>query len=441
MIPFELVGHRLEYISDYLGQESVEFLAINNHDCTHIVCYPQVGRPDEQFSNLKALTVYVSEDEPAIGGLCRLLMIRDLEFVHVEEWDDRERIDIARMILPHLGKQKNLKALTLDTNGSDSPPVGEERESLWPKLKSLYIRRANEDWFVQLPKFKELELLTLLPHRNISIFSSSILAEAVAKCKTLRSIYIPTLHLGSVNDVDHNIHVLLDIARGCPLLQKLSVADFGDTEVKEPFLLDLLKALPRLEFLKLGLVFRVYGTDLQDIAHHCPRLTFFELSGAKLYISLTQMTRTLPFRHLEIMRFENIFFKRPLHIGRGAKFQTLVTEWSRIFPKLQMMPCVNEWEMAPAMRERLDRGGNAWGSSEEEPLFPDTDDEEADIEWRWVKSKLWEALNYGDYDERTVEKRQYLWDIDLQIETIGWPVIPSAAFINPNLYSTSAHLF
>ncbi|KAE8141647.1 hypothetical protein BDV38DRAFT_237273 [Aspergillus pseudotamarii] len=55
MIPFELVGHHLEYISDYLGQESVEFLAINNHDCTHIVCYPKVGRPD--VSPVRFMTV------------------------------------------------------------------------------------------------------------------------------------------------------------------------------------------------------------------------------------------------------------------------------------------------------------------------------------------------------------------------------------------------
>ncbi|KAE8369268.1 hypothetical protein BDV27DRAFT_153148 [Aspergillus caelatus] len=339
MIPFELVHHNVEYICDYLGQESIGFLAINNHDCTHIVCYKQVGGPN-------------------IGG-------------------------------------------------------------------------------VQFPRFKELQIIKLLPHPDRSIFSSRILVEAVAKCKNLRAIDIPALLLGNIHGNYPNIHFLLDIARGCPLLQKLSVGYTGVSEVNEPLLLDILKALPRLEFLKLGSAFRMYGTELQDLAQHCPRLTFLELPSANLYISLAQLTQTLPFHHLEIIRFENIFLKNPRHIRRGTKFQTLVTEWSRIFPKLRTVPFVSESDAPPALREILEQEGPSV-SSHEEPPSPDSDEEDLFYsDWHRAMLQFCEALNYRDYDDGVVAKLQYMWETNMEIETFGWPVLSSGVIIHPFWHSTS----
>ena len=104
----------------------------------------------------------------------------------------------------------------------------------------------------------------------------------------------------------------MDIVRGCPLLQRLSlprVAGYFTRKMKEPLLFDLLSALPRLEVLELGMDFWLYGTELQDLAHHCRRLTFLDLNDAKLYVSLTQMSGTHPFRRLEFVRFKQILFK------------------------------------------------------------------------------------------------------------------------------------
>jgi hypothetical protein len=32
-----------------------------------------------------------------------------------------------------------------------------------------------------------------------------------------------------------------------------------------------------------------------------------------------------------------------------------------------------------------------------------------------------------------------MWQTDLEIKTIGWPLMPLEAFADPHLYSTTAH--
>ncbi|KAE8320784.1 hypothetical protein BDV39DRAFT_211329 [Aspergillus sergii] len=340
--------------------------------------------------------------------------------------------------MPSLQEQQNLRALALVTEGCGNPPAGPEGASLWPKLKALYLRRPSEDWFVRFPKFRELQILTLLPDYEYTMFSGRALAQAVAKCTNLRAITIPSLRIGSFNNANQNLQFVRDIARGCPLLQKLSVAEVGNREVKEPLLLDLLGSLPRLEFLKLGLVCRIYGTELQVLAHYCPRLTFFDMSDAKLYLSLAQMTRTFPFRHLEVLRLERIFLEKPRQALRGTNFHTLVIEWNRIFPKLRRKPFEINWGPPPATRERTEREGT-FASSDEEPSFPDTDDEDSYFDWDSSMLKVWRALNYEEYDESTVEQFQYMWETNLEIQTVGWPVVSTDAFIRPRWCSMSAN--
>ncbi|KAB8207772.1 hypothetical protein BDV34DRAFT_65506 [Aspergillus parasiticus] len=438
MIPFEMAHHGLELFSDHLGQETVEVVAINCTDLTRIICYPELGSPAGDFPNLKALTVYISEDDPELGGLSRLLRTRDLQFIHLEKWIGPHTMRhnyrvLSGKLLPYIRAHQNLRALVLDLAGCGNPlpEEGEEEELLWPRLKALYLHCADDQWLLQLFKFKELQIFKLLGRRFASSFDNSrFRTAAVAKCKHLRVVEIPILSLFDHNDNNHGMNFLMDIVRGCPLLQRLSlpwVTGYFTRKMKEPLLFDLLSVLPRLEVLELGMDFWVYGTELQDLAHHCPRLTFLDLNGAKLYVSLAQMSGTLPFRQLEFVRFKQILFKKPGYLMQEANFQTLATEWSRIFPKLRTTPCLAEFELDNDPSDGSEEDG-ASVRGDEKPSFPDADDDGTNSDWQSVRSKLWEALSYVEADEYASEKFQHMWQTNFEIETIGWPVLSSEAF-------------
>jgi hypothetical protein len=88
-----------------------------------------------------------------------------------------------------------------------------------------------------------------------------------------------------------NAEAPLDIARGCPLLQKFSVRNLGfrgELELAEKLCIGLLRALPRLEHFELDLRFRMDGASLQDLARHCSQLTVLALPRARLCLSLSR---------------------------------------------------------------------------------------------------------------------------------------------------------
>ncbi|KAE8320766.1 hypothetical protein BDV39DRAFT_211349 [Aspergillus sergii] len=97
MIPFEMANHYWDCIPDFICQ-TVELLAITNSDCTRFMWPHRHNLSTSNFPNLKALTVYISESEPVLTGLRQLLETHkfQLEFLHVEEWEDREPRDLAR---------------------------------------------------------------------------------------------------------------------------------------------------------------------------------------------------------------------------------------------------------------------------------------------------------------------------------------------------------
>ena len=68
----------------------------------------------------------------------------------------------------------------------------------------------------------------------------------------------------------------------------------ADPTLEKDLLLGLLPALPHLEFLALGVKFQMPGALLQDISHHCPRLTVLDLPMTQLYISLAVITELHP---------------------------------------------------------------------------------------------------------------------------------------------------
>lgn len=107
----------------------------------------------------------------------------------------------------------------------------------------MYLGVGDQHWLEQFPKFEELQILSLqkLAFGIPTINQNAI--EKIAKCRHLRVIDVVFHEL-------HDVEALLDIAHGCPLLQKFSVRHLGfrgEPELTENLFLGLLRNLPRLE--------------------------------------------------------------------------------------------------------------------------------------------------------------------------------------------------
>jgi hypothetical protein len=75
-------------------------------------------------------------------------------------------------------------------------------------------------------------------------------------------------------------------------------------------------------------------------------------------------------------------------------------------------------------------------SSDEET--PELDFDDYDSVWFTLRTKLWRRLGYPK-DQLIHDKIRNMWQNDLEIKTIGWPVMPLEAFSDPDLYSTTAN--
>jgi hypothetical protein len=75
-------------------------------------------------------------------------------------------------------------------------------------------------------------------------------------------------------------------------------------------------------------------------------------------------------------------------------------------------------------------------SSDEET--PELDFNDYDSVWFTLQTKLWRRLGYAK-DQLIHDKIRNMWQNDLEIKTIGWPVMPLEAFSDPDLYSTTAN--
>ncbi|KFZ24554.1 hypothetical protein V502_00970 [Pseudogymnoascus sp. VKM F-4520 (FW-2644)] len=62
----------------------------------------------------------------------------------------------------------------------------------------------------------------------------------------------------------------------------------------------------------------------------------------------------------------------------------------------------------------------------------DFDDYESD--WFILRTKLWKVLGYTVIND----KIENMWQKRLEIETIGWPVVPLMAFSDPDAHSSTA---
>ncbi|KFY03129.1 hypothetical protein V490_00276 [Pseudogymnoascus sp. VKM F-3557] len=404
IIPFEIEGQDWSRISDLLLPRTVEFLAIDDYYCGLLMTGSDC---------FQGITPALTESD-------------------------------AAELLSCLRRQENLKALALTIpnraallGSSSTTLTSKEQGRLWPKLKMLYLGVADQHWLEQFPKFEKLQILKLekpISHNFI---------EKIAKCRLLRVIDVV---FNELNEVE----ALFDIARGCPLLQKFSVRHVGigfagEPELAENLCVALLRALPRLEHLELNLWFQMDGARLLDLARHCPRLTVLALPQTRLCLSLALLTNARSFWHLEIMHFASISFENPRRLMESDSIQAIATKWSRIFPKLRGMPCPTDIYSSYMQEDDLNgdsEGDGASVSADEEMLDLNEEserdwasvsaDEELSLsvpglgfddyesDWFILRTKLWKVLGYAVVND----KIENMWQKRLEIETIGWPVVP-----------------
>ncbi|KEY83459.1 hypothetical protein BA78_3082 [Aspergillus fumigatus] len=391
-IPFQIMDQDWSQLSDLLLTPTVEFLAIDNYYCKLLMA---------SYSYSRELT--------------------------------------TPTLLPYLRRQLSLRALALNIpccglNLGSKTPAREEQGDIWPRVKALYLQEGDQHWLEQLPKLTELQILSLrkLASGSPTINQSAI--ENVAKCRNLRVV---DLVLNELDDVE----LLLNIADGCPLLQKFSVWPLGlrvDPGAANSLLSRLLRALPRLEFLALALECQMDGAILQDLARHCPQLTVLELPQTQLLLSLSLMTKTSTLRHLESMHLAGIYFRNPRRMMQCDKIRSIAREWRRIFPKIRGMPCTADVYSRYMSDDYSSEGSGDEVSVSSDEEVPELGFNDYDSVWFILRTKLWRCLGYPK-DQFIHDRIQNMWQTDLEIKTIGWPVMPLKAFADPDLYSTAAH--
>jgi hypothetical protein len=120
------------------------------------------------------------------------------------------------------------------------------------------------------------------------------------------------------------------------------------------------------------------------------------------------------------------------------KIRSIAREWRRIFPKIRGMPCT-----ADVYSRYMSNGYSSEGSGDELSVSSDEETPELDFDdydsvWFTLRTKLWRRLGYPK-DQLIHDKIRNMWQNDLEIKTIGWPVMPLEAFSDPDLYSTTAN--
>ncbi|EAW21216.1 uncharacterized protein NFIA_063770 [Aspergillus fischeri NRRL 181] len=449
VVPYKMKGQDWSTISDLLFTPTIEYLAIDSFYCALVMngaSYSQgsIIPTRVKFSNLKALIIYKPDGGPGIYELCQMLRCCDLQFFHLEETahsraDRMSRYDLAEVLLC-LRQHQNLETLALIVPHC-SPPLEstrvEEQVNPWPRLKALYLAERPQEWLELLPTLDELQILNLLDLGPRSSTINQTVLGNIAKCRNLRAIDL------NIRDLD-NVEALLEIARGCPLLQKFRVKDVrfsGEPCLGEDLFLDLLRALPHLEFLDLDAKFQMDGEKLRELVHHCPRLVVLDLRYTQLHLSLDTMIGLHPFRQLETMMFAHIYFEDLPRLQSDA-ILTIATLWRRIFPRLRDVRCHSDppYTMEDDWSEESEADNDGMSDDDDTSLSSISDfvanSDGQKCEQYTLRRKLWRVLGYGkalDINHKII----YMWQTNLEIKTIGWPVVPLAAFSDPEAYSTS----
>ena len=314
-----------------------------------------------------------------------------------------------------------------------------ERKVSWPRLKALYLEGVDRHWLEKLPKFRELRILRL---RNLESRLPDFVknaAENIAKCQLLRVIDV---EFREVNDAE----IILDMARGCPLLQRFRV-DTGDptgTELTGNQFSRLLQALPHLELLSLKIEFQMGASKLGDLANYCPRLTVLDLFRTRMCLSLESLAVAPPLQRLELMYVREVKFNNPRCFMRLNRLRSIAREWGRVFPRIRELPCG-----ADVYGPAVDLEDCSWSEEpEDDGISGGPDDHDMTLNSPGLESgdygsdsfnlrrRLWRLLGYGT-DTEVFNKVYHMWQTNLEIKTLGWPVLPIAAFLDPDSHSTA----
>ncbi|GAM38749.1 hypothetical protein TCE0_033f09734 [Talaromyces pinophilus] len=463
-IPFVIVNQDWMPISDLLISPSLEFLAINDYYCVRVIlgCTNTSGSSinsellREKLSHLKALTIYhCGGGSISSHHLYEVVRCCDLQFFHFEDWKRYPLLspDISKL-LTSLKTQRNLKALALRTNLSRRESIpgtiarAEEWGEAWPDLKALYLTQVDQLRLGEIVKFKELEILSLNDSEAYQAHENLYSIAGVATCRNLRVLDI---WFRQFDDQE----MLLKIARGCPLLRRLSVQcsyqSWFLSDLDSTIFHGLLRTLPNLEYLDLTYNIKMTGAWILELAINCPNLTVLRLRQTRLFISLEQLRKAQSFQKLEIMNINRIFFQDPQSLMMEPhEFSILASEWRRVFPKIHAMPCSDDISGAKMEKTYQDNIRN--GISNERSSESDSDHDsgseadEADeaeegarnndpwfddyrqrSDWFLLRLKLWEELQYVQ-DKAIYDRIANLWQTDFEIENIGWPVMPLNTF-------------
>ncbi|PLB47593.1 hypothetical protein P170DRAFT_510410 [Aspergillus steynii IBT 23096] len=441
-IPFDIARPYTSDVEHLFLPPTVEFLAIAAVFCEDFLR----NQHRAKLGNLKALTIYEQNGEDdSVDAISEFLEACDLQFFNLETtFLGRRGFDIER-ILPYLQQQRNLMALALNMpflGGSliseSSTLTQEGLRNPWPKLKALSLGQGDEQSLELLPTFEDLQILRI--HQLSEMLDiGHTLVETIGRCKHLRALNI------GFEDIE-TLAAIPDIVRDCPLLQEFVLMDciYSVEEYQAEILFSrLIHALPRVEFLRLGLKFQMSNEMLQDLARLCPQLSILCLPSVELSMALAKMTEVNPFQQLESMILLGIFFQNPCRMMHCDRIQSIVTEWRRIFPKLKpVMPCHDDYEAEPWEEVALMGIDLRRDDLEDEVLVRAEKEMKTSIDKDCVgtilRTKLWKALGYRR-DWLTPDNIQYIWQTNMEIEMIGWPVVPLKAFSDQSPFSTRAN--
>ena len=317
----------------------------------------------------------------------------------------------------------------------------------WPKLKALYLWELDRHWCEKLPDFKELRILQVdLSHERGLLDISKEATSSISRCQNLRmiDIYFPSID---------KLERVVDVARGCPLLRGLRVETSEDVteELEDGQFSRLVQALPLLEFLSLDFRFTMYTTQLRQLAVACPQLAILELKKAEMKLSVGSFAKVPPLWHLKAMELEDVWFTM-----RSGMLQGVATVWSRVFPSLRTLSFPEDFYTDPNDLEESESGdevGEHDSSRTPEDLVSSPDAEHptgresranlgrvspnmsnADCsDSEKILIKLRKRLGYRS-GGGTTDHACHMWRTNLEIETIGWPVIPVRAFLRRNRF-------
>ncbi|KAL3477090.1 hypothetical protein BJX99DRAFT_257777 [Aspergillus californicus] len=461
---------------------TVQYLAINSKYCELLYTG---HRQQDQLSNIKALTLYYFQKEKTFHFILDLLERVHLTFFHLELIDELsyedDRLRGAEFIAS-LKRQRNLQALLLPTGSLRTlyPYRGLPQldsgmgANPWPTMKAVQIYTDDRDWMEQcLNMPDDLEILNLKYTDRNDLDHGDIWAR-FGKCQSLRAI---SLEIEAKKDPE----AFLQIPLGCPRLQMVSLkytATYTDTcmyslmdpHKTEKVLLGLVRKLPLLEVLELNWRCTLRGSWLRDFTQHCPQLKMLSLPGLTTLFSYADLANTCPHPHLEVVHIGDLRFDKPYDLINTDKVQSLAREWRRVFPKTQGMPrdpdidCPGWWQKA-LLRRIEERGGIrdsepslavitrelqslGFDLGSQPPL--EESDEGYDAMRKDLLEKyhdanalidrdipdyvddlllvqIWEAAGYGGEASRA-DKYLSRWLTNLEIEVIGWPVIPFESY-------------